>query len=303
MRPFFELGPVTDARYRILRDDDLPIVAEGRAFVEELWRLSQDYLDSDLPSAAKHDYLPRFWEMYVCACVLRGGMAPVPRAARTPRSSGPDLLLASPKVWVEAVLPTSGSGPDSPPSPTIRGVYWVPEDQLKLRFRQAIEEKHGRYNAYLAEGWVHPEDPFVIAVGGAGVHSARYEVTIPRIVRCVLPIGHEQVHVDRETLEVVGRSFAHQASIVKSTGGLVSTDLFLTPAYSTISGVLYDWVDEINRPSQVGSTSVFIHNPSATNPVPLGTFRFGWEYWVVGEQLNSRCHEPGQSLAGGQARD
>jgi hypothetical protein len=40
---------------------------------------------------------------------------------------------------------------------------------MKLRLRNAIEEKHGRLKEYERRGWIKPNEPAVIAVGGAAL--------------------------------------------------------------------------------------------------------------------------------------
>ncbi len=113
-------------------------------------------------------------------------------------------------------------------------------------------------------------DPVVVAVNGARIDAAMFEATIPRIVRCLLPIGHEVVHVDRATGAAVDRSFVYQAQITKRSGSDVSTDLFLDPAYASISGVLYSRAHELNY-GTASQDFVFCQNPLATAPL-----RHGW---------------------------
>ncbi len=172
-------------------------------------------------------------------------------------------------------------------------VFSVPDDQIKLRLRSVIEAKRQRAEEYLERGWVKPDEPFVVAVNAARIPSARLEITIPRIVRCLLPFGHEAFHLDRTSLEVVDRSFAYQPTVTKRSGSPVSTDVFLDPDYSVISAVLYSCCDEINRPTTPGADFLVCRNPCANAPVPSGWLRVGWEYWVEDDKLHRSYHSEG----------
>jgi len=283
---FFLPGEVRDDRYRILRDDDFPIVKEGRRFVEEIWLTCAPYVDPDLHLRARECYLPRFWELYVAYTLRENGLSLVPRESRRVRIKGPDLLLDDEVTWVEAVLPTGGSGPDAIHELRPGESGWVPHDALKLRFLSAIREKLGKHEHYRRTNVLTPTDRYVVAVGGCAINSARREQSIPRIVSSVLPFGAEQVHLDVTMLQVIGQSYAHQPSVRKESGALVATTLFQEPASAPISALLYAWADEINRPSFPGSEFIIVHNPLAANPLPLGYFPFGSEYWFEHGKLH-----------------
>jgi hypothetical protein len=286
---FFEPEPAGDPRYAILRSDDLPIIASARSFVESMWQECGAFLDPDLPTRAARGFLPVFWELYVAYTLHSRGIELVPRARRSPARQGPDLLASSGRIWIEATLPTSGKGVDAVPDPPGEGFAWrIPDDQMKLRLRNAIEEKHNRFKEYEARGWVHPADPAVIAIGGAGLTLRHGELTIPRIVRSVLPIGHEQVHLSTESFEVTGHSFEYRATVAKVSGEPIRTDVFLDPAYSRISAILYSGADEINRPPMPGADFTIVRNPLASAPLPPGWLPFVWEYWVEGDLLHRR---------------
>lgn len=290
MTDFFAAGDVRDERYQILRDDDLPIVVNGRHFVERLWRQCRPYLDSDLPIRARDCFQPGFWELYVAHTLLWHGVDLLPRDQRRVRKKGPDLLLSDGVTWVEAVLPTRGEGVDAIAEPEVGTANWVPHDALKLRLLAAIHEKLAKYMRYRETSVLSSTDRYVIAVGGSAIRLARLEQSIPRIVSSVLPFGAEQVRVDSTTLEVIDQSFAYQSSVEKLSGAKVQTTLFQDPMSAPISALLYAWADEINRPEIPGSSFVIVHNPLANNPVPLGYFPFGTEYWFEDGQLHRKVH-------------
>ena len=289
MTDFFAEGSATDEHYLTLRNSSEPIRAAGRAFVERLWEQVAPYVDADVPKRAAHAYLSCFWELYLAHVLLERGIRLVPRINRTPAKKGPDLLAESPKAWIEAVAPGPGLGPDAVPELVTGSLGTVPDEQVKLRLRTAIDEKKRRIDTYKERGWVGAEDPVVVAVNGARIDAAMFEATIPRIVRCLLPIGHEVVHIDRTTGAAVDRSFVYQAQITKRSGSDVSTDLFLDPAYASISGVLYSRAHELNY-GTAGQDFVFCQNPLAAAPLPHGWLPVGVEYWVEGNRLYQNKH-------------
>jgi len=262
-----------------------------------MWVKCAPFVDADLHLRARESYLPGFWELYVAYTIRSRGLALVPRENRRVRVKGPDLLLGDEVTWVEAVLPTGGAGPDAIKELEPGTSGWVPHDALKLRLLSAIREKLGKYERYRATHVLTPTDRYVVAVGGCAISSAKREQTIPRIVSSVLPFGAEQVHLDATTLQVIGHSFLHQPSVRKESGAQVSTTLFQDPSSAPISAVMYAWADEINRPDFPGSEFVIVHNPLAANPLPLGFFPFGTEYWFRDGKLNFNHQEPANQVS------
>lgn len=287
---FFRSGEVTDSDYRILRDGDRNIIEEGREFVEAIWKECRAFVDQNLPEKARTSYAAAFWELYLAHSLLDAGISLVPRAEREPARHGPDLLARGPTVWLEASAPTSGKGRDAVPEPEFGTVRAVPDDEIILRYRQAISSKLDQLARHKDRGWVRPGDSVVIALSGARIPSARLEMTIPRIVRSVLPFGSESFHVDIDTMEVVDRTFGYRPAVEKRSGATVDVDLFLDEAHSGVSALLASCVDEINRPAVSGSDFVLIHNPLAEHPLPRGWLRVGEEYWVEDDNLHRNVH-------------
>ncbi|MHC5722025.1 MAG: hypothetical protein ACYTX0_60910, partial [Nostoc sp.] len=79
----------------------------------------------------------------------------------------------------------------------------VPDDQIKLRYRSAIEEKYNKkYQRYLLNKIVKPNDCYIIAINGSAIPSARREIEIPRIIRSALPFGNQTLRIDVDKNEV-----------------------------------------------------------------------------------------------------
>lgn len=288
--PFFEEGPARDPSYLKLRDEAGELIADGRAFVESLWEECHPYLDNDLVQKAKAAYHPAFWELYVAHTLRRHGVDLVRRSDRQPAVDGPDLLASDPRVWVEAVAPGPGDGPDAVPRAPPGVVSTVPDDQIILRYRSVIRDKAQQIQRHHDRRWIRDDDPVVVAINGGLIPSAWLELTIPRIVRAVFPIGHERYHVGTESMEVVDHSFEYRAFVKKRQGAEVPVDYFTHEESAGVSAVLASCVDEINRPEVAGVGIILVHNPLARVPLPRGWLPCGWEYWVDQEQLHREEH-------------
>ncbi|PYK11263.1 MAG: hypothetical protein DME65_07760 [Verrucomicrobia bacterium] len=286
---FFLPGPAVDPQYLAVRDGERDYVQEARRFIDDMWSHCGEFLDSDLREKARDNFSGAFWELYLTFAFFANGVHLVPRKRRSPSKSGPDLLISEPRIWIEAVAPGPGVGADKVPDLMgTQGAYSVPDEQLKLRLRNAIEEKHDRLVAYEARKWVRPDEPVIVAVGGAGLGLLHGEREVPRIVRVAFPIGFEQIHIDVTTHQVVGRSHQYSPSIRKQSGEEVSTDLFVTPAYRRISALLYSPSDALNRPAFPGVDLVLVLNPHAAAPITPGSFHFMHEYRAEGDRVHYR---------------
>lgn len=289
MNDFLLTGPASDPEYLELRDGQREHTQEAKNFVEHMWTLCGSFLDSDLRERARISFSSAFWELYLAYALHHNGVHLVPRKSRSPAQSGPDLLVADTRIWIEAVAPGPGEGPDRVPDLFgLPGAHSVPDEQLKLRLRNAIEEKHARLLAYEARSWIQPHEPAIVAVSGAALGHLHGELTIPRIVRVAFPIGHEQIHIDVSTHQVVGRSHQYSRTVRKQSGSEVSTEMFVTDAYRRISALLYSASDALNRPTLPGADLILVVNPYAKAPIVPDAFHFTHEYHARGDELHHR---------------
>jgi hypothetical protein len=290
MKEFFQRGMPTDELYRTIRDDDHPFCTEAREFVSEMWLSVHQYMDHDAPISAMRSFRSVFWEMYLAFALQLNKVALLPRSQHAHKKHGPDLRLRDQRVWIEAVTVMSGEGADAVPDHKDHEVNEVPDEAVQLRLRQAIDKKHKVLGEYRSRGIVGDSDPYIIAISAAGIWSARFELSVHRVVRVVFPFGPEAVRFNTADGTTSAPFHTYQDHVKKSSGSSVRTDIFLDPEYSGVSGVMYCRSDELNRPTSPGNDFVFVHNPLAANPVSLGIFPMGVEYWKDGEELAHKTY-------------
>ncbi len=133
--------------------------------------------------------------MYFACALLESGFK-----LKKPPSNGPDLLLAvdAAKLWIEAVAPGPGNGPDAVPGRDKRGYsidgIWCghppPEESLILRCVGALCTKLDKCQSYIAKGVVAPSDRLAIALSLGGVDEAFItSPDIPIVLKALFPIG------------------------------------------------------------------------------------------------------------------
>lgn len=286
---FFQPGTDHDAGYINVRDN--PCLAEDRAFVEHLWEKYYPYADTNFLTDARKHFQERFWEMYVGVAVLERGF-PLHRGS----AKGPEFYFdcKERKVWVEAIAPGQGEGPDAVPELEYGKpvATRVPEEEIILRIRHALLEKNRKLQVYRDSGIVAPTDGYILAINSRRMRAALADANLPFIVKAVFPFGHLVAVWDTSSNDVVDTHYEHRPTVQKKSGATVSTDVFLSAEYSAVSAVLYSRVDCLNRSPALGDDFRVVHNPMATNPLEVGSFGMGTEYWKDGDELRSKAAKP-----------
>ena len=147
----------TDEDYLALQR---PEYADRREFMEQQWLRFEPLADNDFRTQLGANFPQRFWEFYLACTFIDEGFDV--RSA----SAGPDVRITQDgrTVWVEAIAPTRGHGPDAVPEIVNGVVTRVPNEQFILRLSAAIMEKFNKYKQYRTNGTVGPDDPYVIAI-------------------------------------------------------------------------------------------------------------------------------------------
>lgn len=225
----------------------------------------------------------KFWscvsEALLAAHLNYAGLAP----SASPRGGGPDFLVMENgrKIWIEVICPEPRDVPPEWLQPVFNGVVHFPHTEILLRWTSAIKEKaekligsnDGTIKGYLGKGIVASDDAYVIAINGRQLRGSFSSVTgisqFPFAAEAAFAIGPYQIKIDRDTLKQTGEGHQHRPEIFKTNGSAVPAYTFLDPRFQPISAI---WAVDIDGTSVVGNSEdlVVVHNPYATNPVPVG---------------------------------
>lgn len=262
-----------------------------RQRIEDLWERYSPYCpDPHFLSDAREHFVQRTWEMYLACALLDVGFC-----LEKPPPKGPDILTTvdGARLWIEAVAPTPGDGPDAVPGREKRGHMvgriWSgspPSDEsLILRCASALTYKLTKWQEYVSGGVVAPTDRLAIAICLGDIDEAFLSETgVPVILKALFPIGpyYMSFAVGRPDVEPRG-GYKYRDTVVKQGGALVSTTLFEKHSVAkSLVGVFFSEWGIWNAPARIGHDIVFVHNPFMRERVPEGAFSFVREEWVPG---------------------
>lgn len=263
---------------------------KARRLTERMWSSCGQFVDADAPDRArKDDFYPVWWELYLAYALSGAGVPLVPTKDR-PRDVGkgrPDLLTKNVPIWIEAVMPHAGTGPDALSEPPTEGVFSIPLDTFVLRLATAIQEKVTKLERYIKSGTISSTDSTVIAVSGGRLPFRFQEYPIPNIVRAVCGVGFVGVELNVEKRKRVGTYVEFRDHIQKKSNSPVPTDLFLRKESAHVSAVLYSSSDCVNYPRRPGAEFILVHNPNASVPLANNWLPVGCQYWIKDNQLLS----------------
>jgi hypothetical protein len=296
-RLFAETGE-PDSIYETMRTADRPEMIALRTRLEEMWERFEPYADPHFLVEFRKHVNARYWEMYLgCAFMTCGYEV-------NSCDTGPDLLLthAGKRIWVEAVEATSGAedSPDRCPEFPSGAAFDFPEEQMLLRYRNAIEKKRLIREQYVAAGVVEPEDAYIVAVNAGSIPYSFVSEDPPRILSAVYPVGAPQIHIRIEDGVTLSVDNVYRPAVAKANGSEVRTDIFLDEAYGGISAVVYSGANAWNMPAEVGSDLVIVHNLPAASPIPLEWWPFG-EQWVARRESHSLIFEKARARSTAEA--
>ncbi|WP_155247348.1 hypothetical protein [Teredinibacter turnerae] len=254
----------------------------AREFIYYLWKEYQRYADPHFVTEFQKDFDARFWEMYLTVLLSE-------KFAIGSLSEGPDILIENHKIWVEAVTATPGREglPDSVPEIIFNRsmAQELPTDKIILRLTSALNSKLIALNKYIKKGLVKNTEPYVVALNDGPIGWLG-DIDNQRILKALFPLGDEYVVFDRDSESVSEPKFKYREEILKENKSGVKVNNFLSSEYELVSGVLYSSKGCFNIPKNCGSELVFVHNPMAKNPIEIGVFPVGSEYYgELGEEI------------------
>lgn len=120
--------------------------------MKSLWLERADFLDPKTLQRATQSMPTVFWELYLAHTLNRSGISIQSQMRTKKNQKGPDLFASNPDVWIEAIMPGLGTGPDAMEYPSLGEAYDTPVDTFILRLRHAFETKAGVMARYITTG-------------------------------------------------------------------------------------------------------------------------------------------------------
>lgn len=239
-----------------------------------------------LCSSDTYKYHQSLSEVLLFNLLLAQGFAPVCN------SNGPDFVIEKngKKIWIEVITPKPEGLPEDWRSGAMDKAITTPNDEILLRWTNAIDEKTKKLNGrldsetgefrpgYLQKNIVGPNDSYVIAINGIDL---RWHWVFPNLhgisqypfaVEAVFGIGPIQIHIDRKTLRATHSDQQIRDSIPKSisrsvpVGTFINSGPFTQNEFKRVSAI---WALDIDEMHSVGRERpmVVVHNPLAEFPI------------------------------------
>ena len=252
-----------------------------RSYVLDLWDhfnqrgLAKGNFVADLISGDNSKLFQRLWEMLLARHLIEQGFD------TRSNDPGPDFSfeIDGKKVWIEATAP----------EPTGFSENMSPDEQILLRWTNALSVKKKKFSKYRNKGIVQNNDRCVIAINGHLFGEPRGISQLPYAVEVVFPIGPLAVSFNRRTSERSSPYNSERWSVQKPSGANVPTDSFLNQANRYISAVVGCSSCWKGVP---GYEMSIVHNPFADNRFPLKRFGADLEYICEsGEDEDYVIHE------------
>lgn len=256
-----------------------------------------------------------FWSRLSEALVAQRLEGKVFEKAKSP-GEGPDLLLRHEgrRIWIEVVCPEPVDVPAEWLDPQPLLGHSLPQSELLLRWTTAIYAKanrlcctRGKGKGYLERGIVRADDAYVIAVNACRLRSGPFSSLIgisqfPFAAEAVFPIGPYQVRIDPDSHEIVDRGHQLRPHVSKPNGADVPTQMFLDAENRAVSAI---WAVDFNGGVACGNhePSFVVHNPMASNPVPVGFLPADADYVATRDGDDYELRKIDRQPPSGGARD
>lgn len=238
---------------------------ELRQYAKKLWQIYEPFADSHFRVDARKHFFERYWEMYLTVALLANGARPVRVGPR-----GPEFFFSAhgKRIWIEAIAPGAGDGPDAVRENSSGTASEIPLDSIILRYTNALHVKNEKLQEEMARGIIAADDIVVIAINGAGIPYAPWGSTLPYLTQALLPIGPLTLSFDRATGQITDRCYRRKEAVQKKSGAAISTMPFLESAYSRVSAVIHSSAGPATFNRRLGADFFVLHNPLAINPLP-----------------------------------
>ncbi|PJZ47461.1 hypothetical protein [Leptospira saintgironsiae] len=264
---FFQDGDVKDLIYSNCRDNGY--LTETKVVIEELWsRICSLNLLGDnkikFINDAKDNFTGAVWQLQLTDVLNKR------HKLKEPKEFGPDIIIqtGSKDITIECVA-SNKSGKNK-----IEGISGQPiildEEKLMLRILESISQKKVKYTAWLENGKIDQDSPFIIGIDTSAIPDGDV-IGLPEtnlIEKVLFSIGKHVFKVNLQSGEIA-KEFEERREIIKNSGNSVETALFENDEYSFISGIIWNNTNIITDYSLTGSRFIFYRNPKARNPVQI----------------------------------
>ncbi len=218
------------------------------------------------------------WEAMLYRHLRQHGYEPRGTTTRGGQN-GPDFRIEHDgrTIWMEAVVPAPGGIPEAylrrvGPGDKIR-VKKKPDHERVLRCTSVIRDKQRKLDRYREIGIIGDEDCVVLAVNicrlsdwdpdGNGISQ------YPLAMEAVLPVGPLEIRRSPEGAIAPSAHNVSRYSVKKTDGTEIETANFFNPDFARVSAVLQAHQDNMHERKLI---LAIIHNPCASNKLPLGLF-------------------------------
>ena len=270
-------GEPKDQTYIDVRDLDIKPYPTVRQKCKALWEHFIPLADTKFISQFANHFSGGYWEMLLAQTLREQDFM------LASEDDGPDIrtTINDRTVYFEAICPTSGDGDNEVLGlPASDYVQALKQNPITLRLTSAFVNKCRAFQKYLDKGVVAQDDILVIAINGSSIPDIRIENReCPEIVKIAYGIGSYEISKNLHTGKVTG-CYLERNFVVSPKGSQIPTNLFLDLSNRHISAVLYTYQDAFNSGGYY-----LVHNPNATNPLPMGYIKglTEFSYMATGE--------------------
>ena len=242
----------------------------------------EPYADSTFPKEFQKNLAQRSWELYLGITLLSRGFGLGDNGPRQPDLDVQISETGHRLAWIEATFVEKGTGIDKVPETELEKACDALIDQVLLRLANGIQKKHKSYLAYLKNGIVKEDEPFVIAINGSELRHVSEDPLSPLILKALFGIGSLVIDagIGNDPPAPPNHSWNSRPSVDKKSKASVDMLFCREQCYEGISAVMYCTSDIFNGPylpKELGENICVVHNPLATNPLPSGFVPFGDE--------------------------
>lgn len=289
---FLSQNKKEDSIYTIIRNGGNDGDLDWKEHAEGLWKIFNPYANPQFREYAQKQFFPFWWEMFIGVTFLENGF----NLQRT-EIDQPDVCVESREslIWVEATMPQRGKGADQVPErqgiKEVGKTQYAPNEQIILRYTNAVDVKNNQYKERLENGTIKDSDAYIIAIHSHYLKDTPPHRDIPLIAKALYPVGDLTVTFSKDITETeTETSYSSREEIFKKNKKGVETSGFLKEGkddYKGISGVLFSHKAPGHWTTVPPERDfIFIHNYLARNPISIGSINFAEEYYIQEEGDN-----------------